>query len=170
MKLGTVSTDLLIKLALLAGGALLVVYLVRRSGHAVTGAFDAAGAAVGEAWDQVQDVADAVIVGVNPSNPSNWVNQAVTSAGAAVVSPTGPGRNADGSWTLGGWLYDVTHSDPLGQMIYFPSTAPAAVPDYGADPTRAAFGFFPNMRISSAAKVQADLQTIADRGRVVGGL
>lgn len=167
MKVSPLSADLLLKLALFAGAGLVLVYLVRRSSAAVG---DAVGAAVDTAWAGVQDVADSVIVGVNPSNPSNWVNQAVTSAGAAVVSPDGPGRNADGSWTLGAWLYDVTHPDPVGQMIYFPSVAPAAVPDYGADPTKAAFGFFPQLSMGRNAQVQADLQTIADRGRVVGGL
>lgn len=162
MKISPLSADLLLKIALVAGGIVLAVYLVRRSGALVAGA---AGAVVGE----LGEVADSIIVGVNPANPSNWINQAVTSAGAAVVSPTGPGRNADGSWTVGGWLYDITHPDPVGQMIYLPST-PASVPDYGADPTRAAFGFFPQMRLGSAAQVQSDLATIAQRGRVVGGL
>ncbi len=122
MKIAPISADLLVKIALLAGAGLLVLYLVRRSTDAVSGVFEAAGEAVGAAWADVQDVADSVIVGVNPSNPSNWVNQAVSSAGAAVVSPTGPGRNADGSWTLGGWLYDVTHADPVGPAMVGTST------------------------------------------------
>lgn len=163
MKVAPLSADLLLKIALVAGGIVLAVYLVRRSGAAVTGA-------VGAVVHELGEVADSVIVGVNPANPSNWVNQAVTSAGSAVVSATGPGRNADGSWSLGGWLYDVTHADPVGQMIYLPSAPPAAVPDYGADPTRAAFGFFPQLSMGSAAQVQSDLLTIAERGRVVGGL
>ncbi len=105
MKLAPVSTDLLIKLALVAGGIALAVYWVRRSTNAVSDA-------VGSAAAAISDTVDSVIVGVNPANPSNWVNQAVTAGGGALVSATGPGRNADGSWTVGGWLYDITHPDP----------------------------------------------------------
>lgn len=98
VRIGPLSPELVLRLALIAAGVGLAVYLYRRT----------AGAAAAVA-DQVAEVADAVIVGVNPANPGNWVNQAVTSAGSAVVSDTGPGRNADGSWSLGGALYDLTH-------------------------------------------------------------
>lgn len=108
MKVGPVSADLLLKLALLAAGVGLAVYVYRRT----VGAASAAAVAIAQ---QAGEVYDAVIVGVNPANPSNWVNQAVTAAGSAVLSDTAPGRNADGSWTVGGWLYDVTHADPVRQ-------------------------------------------------------
>lgn len=160
MKVSAISGDMLVQLALIAAGVGLVLYLVRRSGDALAGAVDAVSAQAGE-------VADSIIVGVNPSNPSNWINQAVTSAGDAVVSSEGPGRSLNGSWSLGAWLYDVTHADPVGPAIVATS-APA--PSYGAEPTGAAFGFFPHLAIGRNAQVQSELQTIATRGRVVGGL
>ena len=108
MKFAPVSADLLIKLALVAAGIGLAVYLVRRTTGAVSGAVDHALASAGE-------VVDSVIVGVNPNDPGNWVNRGVSAAGSSIVSQTGPGRNADGSWTVGGWLYDITHGDPLAR-------------------------------------------------------
>lgn len=106
MKFAPISADLLLKLALIAGGIGLAVYLVRRASGAVSGAVDTVVAGA-------QQVADAVITGVNPTNPQNWAYSGSNAVGAAVVSDTGPGRNADGSWTVGGWLYDVTHPDPV---------------------------------------------------------
>lgn len=108
MKIAPPSADLLLKLALVAAGIGLAVYVYRRT-------VGAASAAAGAIAAQAEQVYDAVIVGVNPANPDNWVNQAVTAAGSAVLSDTAPGRNADGSWTVGGWLYDVTHADPVHQ-------------------------------------------------------
>ena len=110
MKFAPVSADLLVKLALLAAGVGLAVYLVRRATGAVS---EGIGKALTSASDLVTDVADSVIVGTNPVNPANYANRAVTAIGSAVVSDTGPGRNADGSFTVGGWLYDITHADPV---------------------------------------------------------
>ena len=117
MKLAPISVDLLLKLALIAGGIGLVVYLVRRASGAVSGAVDTVVAGA-------QHVADAVITGVNPTNPQNWAYSGANAVGATVVSDTGPGRNADGSWTVGGWLYDVTHPDP----VYGAGTGSGATP------------------------------------------
>lgn len=108
MKIAAVSADLLIKLAIGAaviGGA---VYLLRKASTSVSDAF----AGVSEA---VSDVADSVIVGINPANSENIVNRGVNAIGGAIVSDTGPGRNADSSWTVGGWLYDVTHPEVVAQ-------------------------------------------------------
>lgn len=102
MKLGTVSPDLLIKLALVAGAIGLAWYAYRRT---VDGARAAADAVIHD----LGQVADAVAVGTNPANPENYINRAAVSVGTAVVSETGPGRNADGSWTPGAWAYDVFH-------------------------------------------------------------
>lgn len=38
---------------------------------------------------------------VNPASSGNIVNRAVTATGAAVTG--------DSNWTLGGWIYDLTH-------------------------------------------------------------
>lgn len=113
MRVSAVSGDLLVKLALIAAGVGLALYLVRRSTGAVSGA-------VAGAVESVQEFADSVIVGVNPYNPGNWANEAVTVAGNALVSDTGPGRNADGSWSLGGAIYDLFNPDPVGQMVFEP--------------------------------------------------
>ena len=156
MKIAPVSADLLIKLALVAAGIGLAVYLVKRSTTALA---DAAGNAVNTAFAAVGDVADGVIVGVNPYNPGNWVNQGVSAVGSTLVSDNGPGRNADGSWTVGGWLYDVTHPDPVASAGSASGSTP--IVDGGA-----AFGWFPHL----GRGTPNDVQIIANRGRVVGGL
>jgi len=55
----------------------------------------------GQAVDTIAAAADKV----NPANPDNVVNQAVTGIGKTVTG--------NENWTLGGWIYDMTHSDPL---------------------------------------------------------
>ena len=103
MHVQPVSGDMLIKLALGAAvaGALYLVW--RKASDLGT---DVATAAV--------EVADAVATGINPVNPQNIVNRGVTAAGGAVfTSPTAPGKNADGSWSLGGAIYDATHADSV---------------------------------------------------------
>lgn len=92
MNRSAISGDLLVELAIGAVVIGAVVYLVRKGG-------DAAAAAV-----------DAVVTGANPANPNNVVNSGVRAVGGAIVTdPAGPGKNADGSWSLGGWVYDVMH-------------------------------------------------------------
>lgn len=106
MKVAPVSADLLIKLAIgvAAAGAAWYAWSKLRG---------AAGEALGAVADSAGQVFDAVIEGTNPVNPGNLVNSTVTKIGSAVVSDTGPGRNADGSWTLGGSIYDMTHADAV---------------------------------------------------------
>lgn len=51
---------------------------------------------------------------VDPTNPDNYIAAGINKVGGVLVDdPSGPGKNADGSWTFGGWIYDVTHTDPL---------------------------------------------------------
>jgi hypothetical protein len=77
-------------------GAVAAVYLATRATRA---AVDLAG-----------DAASAVGNAVNPLNNQNVFYSGVNAIGGAIVDKdNGPGRNADGSWTLGGWLYDITH-------------------------------------------------------------
>lgn len=158
MKVSPVSGDTLVQVALIAAGLGLAYYLWRRTAGAVG---DAVGSALEQAGAVVSDVADAVIIGTNPVNPDNWVNRGVTAAGDLIVSDDGPGRNADGSWTLGGAMFDLFNpgwSDNLSGVM--PSPAPAPVPTGGA-----AFGFFPQL-----GRRQSAVDVIAQRGRVVGGL
>lgn len=44
---------------------------------------------------------------LNPASSNNIVNQGVNAIGQALDLEAG--RNADGSWTLGGAIYDWTH-------------------------------------------------------------
>lgn len=64
---------------------------------------------VGKAAPQaIKDAANAV----NPLNPDNVFAGGVNAVGGAIVTdPAGPGKNADGGWSLGAWLYDVTSGD-----------------------------------------------------------
>lgn len=118
MKIAPVSADLLIKVALIAAGAGLLWWGYRKT-------LGVASSAVESVQETLGEVADAVIVGTNPVNPENWINRAVTAAGTAVAGGSGPGANADGSWTVGGWLYDVTHP---GWMSAAMGTASGATP------------------------------------------
>jgi hypothetical protein len=93
MKIAPVSADLLIKIGLFAGAGLLLWYGLHK-----------ASAALGSV--SLPSLPDAI----NPASQNNAAYTTVNALGSAVVSdPAGPGKNADGSWTLGGYLYDVTH-------------------------------------------------------------
>lgn len=97
MKVAPVSADLLIKLALVGLGIGVAVWAARKVSST--------------AVDAAQWVRDSTKY-INPASDQNVVYQGVNAAGNVLVSdPAGPGKNADGSWTLGGWLYDVTHPD-----------------------------------------------------------
>lgn len=55
-----------------------------------------------------QSIGDAV----DPTNPDNIAASGINKVGTVLVtSPTGPGKNADGSWTLGGWWFDITNPE-----------------------------------------------------------
>ncbi|TAH10512.1 MAG: hypothetical protein EAZ11_12265 [Curvibacter sp.] len=90
MKTSPVSGDLMIKLGV--GAVLIVLGVV-----AVRKVSGAAGVAAG-----------AVLDGINPNSGNNVIYRGANWVGSNVVtSSDGPGKNADGSWTLGGWLFDV---------------------------------------------------------------
>lgn len=160
MKIGAVSGDLVVKLALLAGAIGLAWYVYRQTAGRLSSAADSVTETVRDLVNSASEVADSVIVGVDPTNPSNWINQGVSAIGGAVVSDTGPGRSADGSWSVGAWLYDVTHDDPVTGA----GTTSGGTPM--VESGGAAFGWFPQLGRGG----DAGLRTIAERGRVVGGL
>jgi hypothetical protein len=59
---------------------------------------------------KVAAAASAAAEAVNPLNPDNVFATGVNAVGGAIVTdPVGPGKAADGSWSLGGWIFDVTH-------------------------------------------------------------
>lgn len=87
---------------MIVAGVLVGGYMLWRASGAVKGLAASAGEAITTA-------VDTVTTAVNPANPENVVNKAVTAVGRTVVGPDGPGKNADGSWTLGGAAYDIFH-------------------------------------------------------------
>lgn len=90
MKTTAISGDLIVKLGL---------------GVAVLGA-------LGLMLWKFKSMAPAALAAVNPANPDNLINEGVGAVGGALVSsPDGPGKNADGSWSFGGWLHDVINPD-----------------------------------------------------------
>lgn len=83
--------------------------------------------AVGDFVGNLPEVAQEAAQSINPTNPENIFYSSVNKVGGAVTSDTGPGRNADGSWTLGGWIYDVTHpSEPTATAKPRATTVPSA--------------------------------------------
>ena len=90
-----VNLDLSPQGIMIVAGVLVGGYMLWRASGAVKGLAASAG--------------EAITTAVNPANPENLANKAVTAVGSTVVGPDGPGKNADGSWTLGGAAYDVFH-------------------------------------------------------------
>lgn len=45
---------------------------------------------------------------INPASRENVAYQTANQVGGALVTnPDGPGKNADGSWSLGGFIFDI---------------------------------------------------------------
>jgi hypothetical protein len=109
MRIGT-------ELAVAGVGVGLAAFLVWRSGKAV-------GGAVSSAVGSVVSTAGDVLHAVNPTNPDNVFAGGVNAGGQAATG--------DRYWTLGGWIYDMTHDD-AGAI----ATAPLPTIDFGrADPS-----------------------------------
>lgn len=56
----------------------------------------------------------AAVVGnaVNPLNRENVFAAGINAAGGAIATaPDAAGKNADGSWSLGGWWFDITNPE-----------------------------------------------------------
>lgn len=103
MKVAPVSADLLIKAGLAVAGVAALYYAWSKVSNAAGDAIDGIGEAASAAGG-------AILTGINPGNSDNLVNKTVTAIGSSIVTdPAGAGKNADGSWTVGGWLFDVTH-------------------------------------------------------------
>ena len=113
----------------LTPGAVAVAVGVLVGGFVLWRASKAAGEAAGAVVDAVGTAAQYV----KPLNPDNIFAGGVNAAGGSVMSQGGPttaGMNADGSWTLGGYIYDMTHRDAItGQFAWWQfggnETAPA---------------------------------------------
>lgn len=91
--------------AVLAGvAALTAIYLVRSAASA--------------AGQGVAEVVGAMGQAINPTSDKNLAYTGVNAVGGVLVQDeAGPGKNADGSWTFGGWVYDVLHGDRVGMML-----------------------------------------------------
>lgn len=107
MKELPISTGLMVKLGLAVGAGLALYMLTRKAGEAISTTFDAVGEVMGD-----------VVEAVNPVNPNNLAYKSVNAVGAAINKDAdGAGKNADGSWTLGGWFYDVMHGDQINYRL-----------------------------------------------------
>jgi len=98
MKIAPVSGDLIVKLgigAIAFGGLAMLIYTWKSQ----------ASAAAGAAANAASNAIDAV----NPTSADNIVYSSYNNFAGSVLPDAGPGRNADGSWSLGGFIYDITH-------------------------------------------------------------
>lgn len=93
-----------VKSVLLLGAVGAAGYVAWRAYGAGAGALGSVGRAVGEA-------AGTVGGWVNPAADTNLAYRGVNAVGGALAGPTGAGVNADGSWSLGGWLFDTFNPD-----------------------------------------------------------
>lgn len=94
MKIAAISGDMAIKLALGVAVLGVAAYVAYKAKNAAS---DAA------AWASDH---------LDPTSANNVAYSTVNAWGGAVVSdPNGPGKNADGSWSLGGYLFDVFNPD-----------------------------------------------------------
>lgn len=94
MKIGAVSGDMVIKLALAAAAAGAIWYVYKKASGALPDALNY----------------------VNPLSDKNVAYQGTNAVLDSMVSDDGPGRNADGSITLGGWLFDIFNPSTAAQI------------------------------------------------------
>lgn len=85
---------------------------VGATGVLALGALAAAAGVAYLAWTKGPAAVKGALNAVNPLNHDNVFATSVNDYGATIVTtPDGNGKNADGSWSLGGWLRDVTSDD-----------------------------------------------------------
>ena len=114
MKIAPISGDLLVKLGIGAvafGGLAMLIYTWKSQASAAAGA-----------------AANAVDY-INPNSTQNAVYSTVNGFWDTVLPTHVPGRNADGSWSVGGFVYDVTH--PITAWKVANVTGPTPVKDSG---------------------------------------
>lgn len=100
MKITAITGDTALKVGL----GLVGLFLVYR-------AYQGAKQAAADAAASIYDAGSYVVDKLDPTSPNNVAYQTVNTGfgglSSAIGGATAPGMNADGSWTLGGWLYDV---------------------------------------------------------------
>mgnify|MGYP001413874161 CR=1 FL=1 len=108
---------LAVKLAMVAGGVLLLGYFGQRAAsaipNAVGAAWQGAGTALGDAGRFIGQHAG---TSFNPASDQNLVYQGVNQAGTAATG--------DPNWSLGGWFYDLWNPDVLDPILN-PTPPPA---------------------------------------------
>ncbi len=71
---------------------------------------------------------------VNPLNHDNVIAGTVNDLGSYLFDgPTDMGKNADGSWTLGGAIYDITHPTVTKEIRTINKPVGVTAPDPGPD-------------------------------------
>ena len=74
---------------------------------------------------------------VDPTNPDNIAAAGINKVGGVLVTdPQGPGKNADGSWTLGGWWFDITNPETAQAVKDITKPVPPKSTDYWPDDQR----------------------------------
>jgi hypothetical protein len=92
MKVSAVSGDLVVKVVLGAAALAAAWYVLQQLQDAGSGALSSVGAAL------------------DPTASTNLAYRGVNAVGGAIVTdPAGPGKNADGTWSLGGAIFDWFH-------------------------------------------------------------
>lgn len=88
------------------------------------GTADSIGSAAAYVAEQASAAAETVGHWVNPADDQNLAYSSISTVGGAVMSQGGPnvaGMNADGSWNLGAYAYDMTHRDAItGNYAWWP--------------------------------------------------
>jgi hypothetical protein len=85
---------------IIAGGAVVLIaawYASKKLGQA----YDGVATAVGDAYDWTAETVKETVPYVNPADSRNVVYSSIGAVGGAISG------NKD--WSLGGWIYDVTH-------------------------------------------------------------
>lgn len=90
--------DVPVKYLAVGAAAVVAIYLVTKGTRAVI------------------DTAADLIESVDPTNHDNIFAVTTNTIGGSIMRAGGPttaGMNADGSWSLGGYIYDMTHRDAV---------------------------------------------------------
>jgi hypothetical protein len=121
-----------VRVALLyGGGAIIALYLLPKIIPPIVKAVtEALGATVKAAAGAAAEATGQALNAVSPTNQDNVFYD-------TIVGGIGRGASGDPNWTLGGWVYDVFHTEydpnagPTGaNLIGFVAQAPLRVHDY----------------------------------------
>jgi hypothetical protein len=89
---------------IIAGGAVVLIaawYASKKLGDAAGAVYDGVATAVGDAYDWTAETVKETVPYVNPADSRNVVYGSIGAVGGAI--------SGDKNWSLGGWIYDITH-------------------------------------------------------------